>query len=355
MNIIHIIEASATGTLSMVEMLANQQIKQHSVTVVYSVREETPSHFTQLFDPRISLVYVDMKLSRFVPAIVRLRHLFKQHHDAIIHCHSSVAGFIGRLALFNLPNRCFYNPHCIAFMRQDISPRKRHLFVLLERFANIIKAKYIACSQSEADAIAHYLPHADVHLVENGVDLDPIMPYQKQLESNCESLFNIVTVGSIRPQKDPDSFRNIAQAFMSSPNINFTWVGDGDAQSRLALERAGVIVTGWHSRDEVLKHLAFCDVYLSTSLWEGLPVALMEAQAIGLVLVVRDCAGNRDMVLPEVTGKIFTDVYDAIACLQHVISHPKEALVMAKNAQQAVPLRFSIERYVTAIEAIYLQ
>jgi glycosyltransferase involved in cell wall biosynthesis len=344
MNIIHIIEASATGTLSMVEMLANQQIKQHSVTVVYSVREETPSHFTQLFDPRISLVYVDMKLSRFVPAIVRLRHLFKQHHDAIIHCHSSVAGFIGRLALFNLPNRCFY-----------ISPRKRHLFVLLERFANIIKAKYIACSQSEADAIAHYLPHADVHLVENGVDLDPIMPYQKQLESNCESLFNIVTVGSIRPQKDPDSFRNIAQAFMSSPNINFTWVGDGDAQSRLALERAGVIVTGWHSRDEVLKHLAFCDVYLSTSLWEGLPVALMEAQAIGLVLVVRDCAGNRDMVLPEVTGKIFTDVYDAIACLQHVISHPKEALVMAKNAQQAVPLRFSIERYVTAIEAIYLQ
>jgi len=267
MHIIHVIEATATGTLSMVEMLANHQIKHHDVTVVYSLREETPNHFKQLFDPRISLIHLDMQARRFFPALVRLRHIVKLHHDAIIHCHSSFAGFIGRLALFNLPNHCFYSPHCIAFMRQDISPHKRFMFVMLERLANLIKGKYIACSQSEADAISNYLPYAEVDVVENSIDIAPIIPYQKQLQSHFSPVLNIITVGGIRPQKDPHSFAYIAQAFKSSANIHFTWVGNGDAESRLALEQAGVNVTGWQSRDEVLQHLTFCDVYLSTALW----------------------------------------------------------------------------------------
>ena len=71
MHIIHIIESTATGTLSMVELLANHQVKTHDVTVIYSVRADTPAGLAEMFDDKVQLKFVDMTVVNPFKALIR--------------------------------------------------------------------------------------------------------------------------------------------------------------------------------------------------------------------------------------------------------------------------------------------
>jgi hypothetical protein len=60
-----------------------------------------------------------------------------------IHLHSSKAGFIGRIANFLLrkSNKTIYTPHAISFLRLDVSPRKRKIFIWMENFASFFAVR----------------------------------------------------------------------------------------------------------------------------------------------------------------------------------------------------------------------
>ena len=370
MHIIHIIEATATGTLSMVELLANQQVVEHEVTVIYSVRPDTPVGFSEIFDERVNLQFINMSGLYAVSALVHLRKLLRSMPDAVVHCHSSVAGFLSRCALWRLPNRCFYSPHCIAFMRTDISALQRSVFVFLERFAMLFAKQYIACSHSEADMIRQYLPHARVDVVENAVDFsifpEPVSPEQgvsfhsnekTSVTDNDNALLpdiHVITVGGIRAQKDPHTFAQIATA-CPYEHVKFTWVGDGDEAAKQVLLEAGVTITGWCTRAEVVNQLTHADIYLSTALWEGLPVALIEAQSVGAILIVNACSGNTDIVKNLETGYVFSTVSQAHEILYNVVTDLALAKFTAAKGPYIARQRFGINRYCTAIQALYQQ
>lgn len=357
MHIIHIIESTATGTLSMVEMLANHQVNSHRVSVIFSVRPDTPKAFSELFDARVELTYINMSGLNGLKAVLRIRQHIKTVPDAVVHCHSSVAGFLGRFAVWRLPNLCFYSPHCIAFMRQDISRTMRFMFVFLEKLALFSRNHYIACSGSEANIIRQYLPNAQVDMVENAVDF-AVFPSVKNVNDNqCDNEpqpIHVITVGGIRAQKDPYSFAKIAMA-CPYPNVHFTWVGDGDEAAKSALLAAGVKVTGWCSRSGVMMQVCQADIYLSTALWEGLPVALIEAQSVGAILLVNNCPGNSDVVEHEKTGLIFSSTTQANTFLHNIISDINSARVMASQGPELARARFGVARYCKAILAIYQQ
>ena len=68
-------------------------------------------------------------------------------------------------------------------------------------------------------------------------------------------------------------FNEIAKNF---PNIQFTWIGDGELRSELTSKN--ITITGWLERKDVLKELNNNDIFILTSLWEGLPISLLEAK-----------------------------------------------------------------------------
>ena len=375
MQIIHIIESTATGTLSMVELLANQQVAQHEVTVIYSLREDTPKALQDIFDPRVKLHYIDMSPKHAAKSVWRLRQYIKTMPHAVVHCHSSVAGFLGRLAVWRLPNRCFYSPHCIAFMRTDISPFTRRVFVGLEKQALLFGHRYIACSHSEADYIQQYLPGAHVDTVENAVDFSAFVgsdahdemtqseerltperltpePQTSEPHTNAPDDIHVITVGGIRPQKDPHAFAQIAAA-CPFPHVHFTWVGDGDEAAKKALCDAGVKVTGWCARAKVLAQVSRADIYLSTALWEGLPVALIEAQSVGAILLVNNCPGNTDVVTHGESGYVFSTVSQANEFLYNIINDMPAAKLLAADGPKQARQRFGVARYGAAIQSVY--
>jgi hypothetical protein len=95
----------------------------------------------------------------------------------------------------------------------------------------------------------------------------------------------IVTVGRITPQKDPGFFAETVAAVRT--DADWRWIGDGDPEMRRLLEAAGVEVAGWMKNCDVLRSIADADLYLHSARWEGAPVTLVEAAAIGTPVLAR--------------------------------------------------------------------
>lgn len=357
MKIVHVVEATATGTLSMIALISKVQVEQgHDVSIVYSRRPETPKDLNSIFDSSIKLYYQDMYgLVNQLKSIVGLRRLYKALSPAQVILHSSFGGFVGRIAgLFCLRSTHFYYlPHCISMMRMDVGPIKKILFTIFEAIASLKKCKYVACSNSEAKVIKQYLPWVSVDVLENAVEFKHDCSSNLPL-STLKARWTVVTVGQIRSQKSPETFAKICAAVTeSNPHLDFVWVGDGDELSKRILQDAGVKVTGWVPRGSVYEYLSNSDVYLSTSRWEGMPVSVIEAQLAGLVVVVSSCAGNVDIVDDKVNGFVFKDVSEALEAFKVICKLPIMAQGMAKSNIDVARKRFGADRYRNDLSKVF--
>ena len=354
MKIVHIVESSATGTLSMVCLIANRLVREgHDVHVVYSVRPDTPQGLAAMFDARVSLRHVQMKGMGLLRTVGRLRATLNEIGPDVVHLHSSFAGFLGRLStLFALPKTAFfYSPHCISFMRRDISGMKRLAFVALEWIACVRKCLYVACSESEGRAIRAWL-RQPVVVVENAVSDVTSSTHRGNVDALAAAPRCVVTVGGIRAQKNPELFARIAQR-MRARGTRFVWIGDGDAALKSTLTEAGVEVTGWLPHDEVACRLGRADVYLSTSSWEGMPVSVIEAMLAGRPVVVSDCAGNVDVVRHMQTGVVYATAADAIAWLTRIVGDDTLCSQLGRRARDEARQRFGEERLFAELAPLY--
>ena len=208
MRVIQVMESTATGTLSMVSTISNRLAAEgHEVFVIYSIRKETPKDLQSVFHPNVELRHVQMK-GPPIPAIIsRLRKEIKALRPDIVHLHSSFAGFLGRLStLFSVGSaRFFYSPHCISFMRADVSAAGKLAFAGLELLASLKQCTYVGCSASECETVRRYL-HKQIVLVENAVDKSVVaIADDPETERRPTAMRRIITVGGIRPQKNPRS------------------------------------------------------------------------------------------------------------------------------------------------------
>jgi len=354
MKIIHIVEASATGTLAMLSLLANAQSSQgYNIKVIYSVRKETPINFSDHFDPRINLIQIQMlSLKEKIKSIRLIREIYLcESPDAVI-MHSSFAGFIGRLAgLTVLPNTSFlYIPHCISFVRSDIGWIKKFIFTCFEWIGAIKRSSYVACSNSERIMISKFIPFRKCYLVENAVKDFP------KFNHKPSSTKTIVTVGQIRQQKGPYEYANIAKKIIAlNSEIIFRWVGDGDEETKQILIDAGVEITGWVSKDQVIDYLSCSTVYLSTAHWEGMPVSLIEANYANLPVVASACSGNVDVVSHGETGWLFNNETEAVKFIMTALDRPDLSNKVIKNAAREAMHRFNVERYVSDMNSLIVK
>lgn len=342
--IIHLIEASATGTLSMASLLANSQFRDgHRVRVIFSKRPETPENISDHFDDGIDLVNVQMR----EPAekLYSIKKIRKEFKDAnFIFLHSSFAGFIGRSASVGLSHaKIFYIPHCISFMRKDVGVVRKALFIALEWIAAMKSSTYIACSDSERRQITTFIPFRDCITIENAVDNNIHTEIGAAGRKNAKT---VVTVGQIREQKGPYQFSEIAEAVrLADPEIEFIWIGDGDKHLRNVLETAGVRVSGWLDKQDVMAKISKASIYLSTARWEGMPVSLIEAIYCGTPIIASQCAGNVDVVDQDETGWLFNTTSQAVSCILYALSNPDRAEFIAVRARDVAHKRFDKARY----------
>ena len=152
-KIFHIIESTATGTLSAMRGLANSQCNDgNEVFVIYSIRPDTPKNLSNYFNSNIKLINVQMSsLLEILISFIKIFKLINQQKPQYVFLASSSAGFIGRVVGLFVSRKIlfFYIPHCISYIRQDIGKIKKIIFIFLELIASLKKCVIIACSKSE--------------------------------------------------------------------------------------------------------------------------------------------------------------------------------------------------------------
>ena len=356
-NLIHVIESSAYGTLSMVCLLANHQCKAGmNVTVIYSNRPETPENIQTLFESNVELINIQMHKKvglKVFSALRAIRNITKTRKADVVLLHSSIAGAYGRISLSLTDTPVFYVPHCISFMREDIGFIYRTLFIGLEYTASILKnSTYIACSNSEFETIKKTIPFVSCLTVQNAIDtekwLSPVTERKNKI---------VVNVGMLRTQKNPMRFANLRRkASEAGLQLDFIWIGDGNDESvKIALKHSGVEVIGRKNPEEIKTILRDSTWFLSTSSWEGLPVAPLEAMATGCVCVLSDCTGNRDIVKNYKTGFLYNDDNEVIDILKKYSDNNKVLSEIAQTGQRYCVENHSQNSYLANMLSVILQ
>lgn len=358
--ILHVTEALGGGVANSVSQLANIQSADGSeVIVCHSVRQDTPSveKLHQLFPAPIRRIVVPMvthvSMRDDLVAMARLKRLFAELEPDVIHLHSSKAGVLGRIAARALgwQDRVFYSPRGFSFLRQDVSKGKQVLYLLFERIAARLGGVLIGCSESEVEIAQSVVRHPKVRLVENSVRMEKIFPKPEV----ARSLVRVITSGRICYQKAPWRFRELASR-LSAEASRFVWIGDGELRKDLLLEKElpnNLEILGWMEREGVLMELSLSDIFVLPSLWEGMPLALIEAQATGLPAVVMDVVGCRDVVRHGQTGFVCGSMGEVVEKVRLLIRDDKLRTEMGREARRMALERFSVERMHRKMTAVY--
>ena len=353
MKIIHVVESFAGGVYDFLVDLTLGMPKDEHV-IIYTTREHTPKDFEKMFSPQTQFIKWPNATREINPkadilALVQLIKILKDFPDAdAIHLHSSKAGFLGRIAArwLGMGQKVLYTPHGVSFLRQDVSPFKHKIFVYLEKLGAFFGGKVIGCSQSEAEAFHPY--GIDAQYVNNGIKCEQL---DSKSHTASEETIKVGTIGRITYPKNPELFNHIAERFVDDHRIEFLWIGDGELGHLLTA--SNIRKTGWLNRNDVETELNGIDIYLSTSLWEGLPLSVLQAMCASKPLLLSDCVGNRDLVQDEINGKIFNNLDEGIRALTELLEQHEKRVLMGQRSRELLAQEFSIEQMINGYMNLY--
>lgn len=329
-KILYFVEALGGGVFTYITNLANNLSDDFDIYVAYGVRPQTPDNVESFFNKDVHLIRVKnfkrQISSTDVKAFCEMKNIVHEVKPDTIHLHSSKAGFLGRWAFRGNKVPVFYTPHGYSFLMENITPKRKFLFKLIEKVSALRNCTTISCSYGE-DKETRKLTKQALY-VDNGINVEHINHILSKINSQLSDQFTIFTLGRISEQKNPQLFNKIAEAF---PNIRFVWIGDGELRGELTA--SNIKVTGWLNIEDALKLAINYNAFLLTSEWEGLPMALLEAMYIEKPCIVSNVIGNNNVITNNVNGFLCNDLNDYLCTINELVNNdiPKKLLKNAKK------------------------
>ncbi len=284
-----------------------------------------------------------------------LRHI-KKHRINIIHSHGKGAGIYGRLAALCTRVKSVHTFHGIHLPNNIIAQK---MYARLEKLLCGISKVCIAVSAGEAQQARILQWGAEkLAIVYNGVVLPKELTFRKRtlpLQILHVSRFDT-------KQKNSLFLHTIAQALQEKgilKHCQYILVGDGEELPLLKTKNQSVGFDRFFQyvgrQDSVLSYYEQSHCYISTSRWEGLPLAVLEAQAHGLPCIVSDVVGNRDALVHEKTGFLFPidDAYTAAEYIEKLLQDEKLWQSMRSQAHTHALEHFSAQTMAKHTVSIY--
>lgn len=219
---------------------------------------------------------------------------FSAHHDYdIVHCHTSNSGavFLRYAKKYGIQTRILHSHATKSSEKKWKEIRNALIIPLTIHYAT----HYFACSKLAGD---YLFGKRSYDLIHNAINVDRFA-YREKVRQELkfqlcpEAKLVVGTVGRICSQKNPFFLVDIlVQLEQNDPDFIFLWFGDGPLALKVkeyALQRQishKIIFMG--TRADVCKYYSLLDVFILPSLYEGLPVVGVEAQAAGLPVLVSD-------------------------------------------------------------------
>lgn len=341
-KILHIVEAMGGGVFTYLADLVNQLCNDYEVYIAYAIRPQTPTDYQKYFDDRVRLIEVknfmrSIDFSKDVKAFFEIKRIEKEVQPDIIHLHSSKAGVLGRWAFSGHKIPVFYTPHGYSFLMQNYGQIKRSVYKKIELISSKRNCTIISCSPGEHKESLK-LTNKSTY-VNNGIDVEALSRLVDRYREGTEQdhPFTVFTLGRICHQKNPELFNAVAERL---PNIKFKWIGDGEL--REVLTSSNIEVTGWIEREVALKHSTRSDVFMLTSLWEGLPISLLEAMFMKKICVVSNVIGNKDVIKNGINGFVCDSVDEFAEAIENIYLKKENSHRIIDNAYNDILSEYNL-------------
>lgn len=272
----------------------------------------------------------------------------------IVHCHF---GFSALKAL-ELRNQGLLQGKLIttfhgADISRDLRDKGDHIYDNLFRHVDLClpiselwqtKLTHLGCDPSK------------IHVHRMGIDCQSFRFLPRQL--GPDDTVKLITVCRLAEKKGIEfAIRAVAQAISSTPNLTYDIIGDGplrnDLQNlvhHLGLDQV-VHLRGWQTKTAVIEHLDQAHIFLAPSITgqdgdqEGIPVAIMEAMAMGLPVISTLHSGIPELVTDQRCGLLVAerDVEGLAKAINYLVQNPDRWPDMGRAGRHQVTTQYDIE------------
>ena len=297
-------------------------------------------------------------------AFFEIIKLIKKFQPDIIHLNSSKISILGSLAgLFiklKIKNlKIIYTVHGWVFNEPLPAPVK-WFYLWAEKFTAKFKDKIICVSESDRQVALKYkiAPVEKLITIHNG--LAPVNFYTREealpllAKERAGGEVFIGSIGNLYKTKGFEYFIEAAGILTHKLNTPATFIIIGEGKEREALKnliakynlKNNFILAG--SIDEAARLLPAFDVYVCSSVKEGLSYTLIEAMQAGRPIVATAVGGNPEMIENEKTGLLSkpADARDLAEKIKTLLNNKTLALELGQNAKAKAMAEFGLEKMV---------
>ena len=238
----------------------------------------------------------------------------------------------------------------------------------MERVLCKRSTRLVAVSESQRRDIItyHQVSPAQITTIVNGVEAnpylnDPGVRSRKRAELGFSDSDRIVGVLAVlSTQKGITHLLTAARQLLSRhANVKFLIVGGGPLETELRAEAATlglgsrVCFTGW--RTDSLELLSAFDIFAMPSLWEAMPIALLEAMAARLAIVATDVSDNRLVLDDGRCGLVIPpgDAGPIASALDNLLTNPTMASEIAERAHARFNSTYTARHMLRSYEGLY--
>ncbi|HVU95093.1 MAG TPA: glycosyltransferase family 4 protein [Puia sp.] len=297
----------------------------------------------------------------------RVKRLIENLRPDLVHAHGTRASSNVLWAARSLGIPVIYTVHGWSF-HKDQSFLVRQMRTFGERYITRRTDLNIAVSRANGEAGKRAIPGFEYKLVLNGIDRDRFSPLRRSKDVRAElgigaDAVVVLFLARFTVQKQPiaaiEAFR---LALPEVQNLRLVMVGDGDLKEQgvMLVEQYGLQdkVTFTSFRQDVPDVLAAADIFVLPSLWEGLPIGLLEAMAMGKAVIASDVDGTAEVIRDRVNGRLVS-TEELVPALSRVLielaNDPVERRKMGERAMESINEKYNVEAMTEQIEGIYLE
>lgn len=285
----------------------------------------------------------------------------KQHKIRLIHCHLPWAGIVGRIVgrMTGVP---------VVYTEHNKWERYHKLTYFLNKFSFSSQHRVIAVSGDVANSIkAHYKNEKPkVQVVLNGINTEKYarnIHFEKDIRREFDIPASALVIGItcvFRVQKRLTTWLEIAKKLHDKfPNTVFLVVGDGVLREEVHAKAQALDMKNYVHfaglQSEIRPYLKAMDIFMMTSEFEGLPIALLEAMSMECMPACTAAGGIPELIEDNKSGIVVpvSEPMQLVDRLSEYLLQPGKISQNKKAAREMVANRFGMQKMVGELEGIY--